>query len=291
MRKIKYFIATILWFVPDAIMLRIQYFVKLKRKLSLRNPKRFTEKLQWYKAYYRDPQMLRCTDKYLVRSFVIERLNDDKILNRLYQVCNNAKEIDFDNLPNSFVIKTSDGGNGDNIYVCTDKSKIDKAKIIKLVNSWRNKHYDKISREWAYRGAKSSRIIVERYLHDRNNQDGSIDDYKFLCYDGKFRFLWVDKDRYTKHKRGFWDQDLNFLAGVYSDHPTFENPPQLPANISDMIKIAEKLAHGFPFARVDLYNIEGKIYFGEITFYPCCGYVKYYPDSFDYELARYFNIQ
>ena len=134
-------------------------------------------------------------------------------------------------------------------------------------------------------------MIVEKYLEDDMNQDGSIDDYKFLCFDGKFRYLWIDKNRYSNHKRGFWNENLDFLDDVYSDWPTFEKGEiDLPSNIQQMISFSEKLAEGFPFARVDWYNIKGKIVFGEITFYPWSGYVKFTPDSFDFELGRYFNI-
>lgn len=290
-RKIKYSIAKALYFVPTSIMVRIQYAIKMRRWLNLHNPQRFTEKIQWYKAYYHNPEMLDCTDKFLARKVCERKLGTTKYLNELYQICNSATEIDFDSLPNSFVIKTTDGGNGDNIYICHNKSNINKSDVINLINNWRNKKYDIISREWAYKGARSSRIIIEKLLVDPNSSDGSIDDYKFLCYDGKFQYLWVDKDRYTNHRRGFWDRDLNFLKHVYSDHPTFDNPPQLPSNISEMISIAEQLAKGYPFARIDLYNIQGNIIFGEITFYPWSGYVKYTPDAFDYELGAYFKVE
>lgn len=289
-RKIKYCIAKILAFIPTPMMLRLQYAVKMRRVLHLAAPQRFTEKIQWYKAFYRDEKMLDCTDKYLVRRFCSERLGTEKYLNSLYQVCDDAKDIEFEKLPNSFVIKTTDGGNGDNVYICHNKELLDKSSVINLVNSWRNKKYDIISREWAYKGARNSRIIVEKLLVDPDNEDGSIDDYKFLCYDGVFRFLWVDKCRYANHKRGFWDRELNFLYNVSSDHPTFDEPPALPHNISEMIVVAERLATGFPFARIDLYNIKGDIIFGEITFYPWSGYIKFSPDSFDYTLAQYFKI-
>lgn len=290
-RRIKYFIAQLLSFLPDAAMLHLQYFIKLHRRLHLKNPVRFTEKIQWYKAYYHNPRMLPCTDKYLVRAYVTEVLGNDRYLNTLYQVCDRADEIDFDALPQQFVIKTTDGGNGDNVFICTDKSHICREDVVRLVNSWRNKKYYTISREWAYRGAKQSRIIVERYLEDPSSKDGSIEDYKFLCFDGKFRYLWVDKNRYSNHRRGFWNESLQFLPDVKSDHPTFDVAPQLPSNIQEMICVAEQLSADFPFARVDLYNIEGRIYFGEITFYPWSGYVQYTPDSFDFELGRWFCVR
>lgn len=288
-KKIKYAIFNALRFIPDSIMLRAQYFVKLRRWLRLNDPKRFTEWLQWYKAYYRNEEMPQCTDKYLVRYYVSGILGGEDYLNKLYQVCDKAEEIDFASLPARFVIKTTDGGNGDNIFICKDKRQIAVVEVVKLVNSWRHKHYENLSREWAYTGAKDSRIIVEEYLEDEESLDGSIDDYKFLCFNGKFRYLWIDKNRYSDHRRGFWDENLNFMPNVVSDHPTFDNPPALPKNIQEMIALSEKLSSKFLFARVDWYNIKGKIIFGEITFYPWSGYVQYTPDSFDYELGQYFE--
>ena len=287
-----FLIAKSLFWVPDMMMLKLQYRIKMGRSLNTKNPQRYTEKLQLYKAHYHNPEMLECVDKYTVREFVKRRLGTDRYLNTLFQVADTADGIDFDSLPNKFVLKTTDGGDGANVLVCTDKSELDIDETIRKVNSWRNKKYYIVSREWAYKGAKQSRVIAEAYLEDDANADGSIDDYKFLCFDGKFRYLWVDKDRFSHHKRGFWDENLQFLQGVYSDWPTFDgNGIDLPENIQEMIELSEKLAAGFPFARIDWYNIKGKITFGEVTFYPWSGYVQYTPDSFDYELGKYFNIK
>ena len=290
--KLLFLIAKSLFWVPDMMMLKLQYRIKMGRSINTKNPQRYTEKLQLYKAHYHNPEMLECVDKYTVREFVKRRLGTDRYLNTLFQVADTADGIDFDSLPNKFVLKTTDGGDGANVLVCTDKSKLDIDETIRKVNSWRNKKYYIVSREWAYKGAKQSRVIAEAYLEDDANADGSIDDYKFLCFDGKFRYLWVDKDRFSHHKRGFWDETLQFLQGVYSDWPTFdENGIDLPENIQEMIELSEKLAAGFPFARIDWYNIKGKITFGEVTFYPWSGYVQYTPDSFDFELGKYFNIK
>ena len=293
-RKILYLIARALFFLPDSWMLSLQYFIKNKRVLHLKDPKRFTEKLEHYKIHYRNEEMQICTDKYAVREYVQKKLGTDKYLNTLYQVCERAEDIDFNNLPNQFVIKTTDGGNGVNIIVCRDKSTLDINQTISKIKGWKSIDYEVLSREWVYdwakRGDRKPKVIVEQYLESKENADGSIDDYKFLCYDGKFRFLWIDKNRYSNHKRGFWNEKLEFLEGVYSDHPTFDHAIPLPENIQEMIEVAEKLANGFPFARVDLYNINGKIYFGEITFYPWSGFVTFTPDSFDYELGKYLDI-
>ena len=276
--------------VPDKFMLPLQYYIVLHRWPDMKLPKRFTEKIQCYKAFYRNEQMLDCVDKYAVRQYVERKLGTTQYLNELYQVCNNAGEIDFESLPQKFVIKTTDGGNGDNVYICHDKNAIDVEATVALVDSWRNKKYYAVSREWAYKGAKKSQVIVEQLLESDENADGSIDDYKFMCFNGKFRYLWVDKNRYSDHRRGFWNENLEFMPGVRSDHPTFDIAPKLPENILEMVALAEKLAEDFPFVRVDFYNIKGKIYFGEITFYPWSGYVQYTPDEFDFELGSNFKL-
>ncbi|MCM1139925.1 MAG: hypothetical protein NC453_15270 [Muribaculum sp.] len=142
-------------------------------------------------------------------------------------------------------MKTTDGGNGDNVLIVRSKRKLNVEQTIKTINSWQNKKYYIISREWAYIGAKNSRIIIEEFLEDPNSNSGSIDDYKFLCFGGKFKYLWIDKGRFYNHKRGFWDKELNFLPNVVSEHPTFDIPPQLPDNIRKMVEVAEFLAKGF----------------------------------------------
>lgn len=211
------------------------------------------------------------------------------ILNKLFQVCDNAEDIDYDSLPEKFVIKTTNGGNGDNVLIVKNKSALNIHETNRMINSWLKKNYSSVSREWAYADASSHpRIVIEKFLESVDTQN-SLDDYKFLCFNGKFRYLWVDKSRFVHHRRGFWDKDLNFMPDVKSDHPTFENAPALPENIKEMVSIAEALSEGFPFVRVDLYNVDGRIYFGEMTFYPWSGYVQFMPDEFDITLGSEFK--
>lgn len=276
-------------FLPQSLIIRLEYFYHLHRNPNIKKPSRFTEWIQCYKLFYRNKTMFACVDKYEVRKYVTQK-GCGKYLNILYQVCDDANDINYDDLPEKFVVKTTDGGNGDNVYICKNKNIINRQEVNDLVNGWRNKDVGITSGEWAYTGCKGSRIIVEQYLEDPNSIDGSIDDYKLLCYNGKFRYLWVDHNRYSNHRRGFWNEKLIFLKDVRSDHPTFEIEPQLPSNIDEMINVAEILSNGFPFARVDFYNISGKLYFGEITFYPWSGYVQYTPDNFDFELGKYFKL-
>lgn len=281
-------ILNMLSWVPDSIMLRFQYRIQLGRWPDFKHPKRFTEKLQLYKMKYRNPIMHQCVDKYEVRKYV-ESKGLGHILNELYGVYNSPEDIDFSKLPNQFVIKTTDGGGGLNVIVVKDKSKEDIQTIYEKLRLWLNnkKSAAAAGREWAYISDYPSRIIIEKYLEDKTG-GGNLSDYKFMFFDGVFKCLWIDKDRYTNHHRGFWNENFSFLSNVKSDHDTFENPPRLSDNILNMKSIAEKLAEGFPYARIDLYDVNGEIFFGEITYYPWSGYVQFTPDSFDYQLGSYF---
>ena len=275
--------------VPDAIMLRVQYRIKMGFWPDFKHPKRYTEKLQLYKMKYRNPVMHQCVDKYEVRKYV-ESKGLGHILNELYGVYNKPEDIDFSVLPHSFVIKTTDGGGGLNVIVVKDKETADYNDILEKLNLWNHRKKGSVNagREWAYYGGYPSRIIIEKYLEDRVG-GGNLSDYKLMFFAGKFKVLWVDRDRYTDHHRGFWDESLFFLPEVYSDHDTFKTPPTLPAAMQEMIKVGEKLSEDFPYARIDLYDVDGNVVFGEITFYPWSGYVKFTPDSFDYQLGSFFK--
>ena len=284
----RFTILRLLAWVPDSLMLRLQYRMKMGFWPNFTHPTRYTEKLQLYKMRYRNPVMYQCVDKYEVHKYV-EKKGLGNILNNIYGIYDKVEDIDFAKLPSKFVAKTTGGGGGENVAVVRDASNTDLEALRAKLDLWQKDMGASYGREWAYDGIKKNRIIIEELLEDDENADGSIDDYKMMCFDGKFKSLWIDKGRYSDHHRGFWDENLNFLPNVFSDHDTFKEPPTLPYNMNEMVKIAEKLSADFPYARVDLYNIRGRIVFGEITFYPWSGYVKFTPDEFDYELGGYFT--
>ncbi|MGT2681929.1 ATP-grasp fold amidoligase family protein [Streptococcus porci] len=284
-QKMRFTILRLLKFIPDRIMLKIQYRIKLKRKLDLNNPKRYTEKIQWYKLYYRNPVMMECVDKYSVRNY-IHRKGLDDTLNKLYQVVNSPDDIDFSKLPAKFIIKTTNGS-GTNIIV-KDKSKLDIEKTKRELSDFLQMAEASAGREWAY-GGSSKKIIIEELLEDTSNEDNGISDYKFLCFNGKPEYVVYDKDRFSNHKRNFYDMEWNYIK-VDSDCPCFEDSVEKPANFDEMIKVAEILSSDFPAVRVDLYNIKGRVVFGELTFYPWSGYVQYDPDSFDFDLGKKFIL-
>lgn len=275
-------------FIPDSLMLPLQYRIKLGRKLNLKNPKRFTEKLQWYKMNYRNPIMHKCVDKYLVREYVKSK-GLEKILIPLIGYYKSIDEIEWDKLPEKFVIKTTHGGGGLNVLVCPNKKKLD-YKSIKQKFYFKNKPVptNTLGREWAYYGIKPG-IAVEELLINNENPMAGVNDYKIFCFGGIPKYVVVDVDRFIGHKRNFYDTNWQNL-NVESDCPAVNRDIKKPQNFQEMLKIASKLSEDFPFVRVDLYNCSGKIYFGELTFYPWSGYVQYKPDSFDFELGKQFIL-
>ena len=275
--------------LPDSVMLPLQYRIKLGRKLNLHNPQRFTEKLQWYKINYRDPVMHQCVDKYLVRDFVKEKGLED-ILVPLIGKYNSIDEVKWDILPDQFVIKTTHGGGGLCVVVCNRKKDIS-------YNEVREKLYcgptpvksNTMGREWAYYGLQPG-LVVEELLINRENPEAGINDYKFFCYNGRAKYIIVDVDRYIGHKRNFYDRDWNNLH-ITSDCPAADREIERPENLDEMLTIAEKLSEDFPYVRVDLYDVDGNVYFGELTFYPWSGYVQYTPDEADFLFGEDFVIK
>lgn len=287
-QKTRFVILKLLSFLPDAIMLKWQYRIKMGRKLNLQNPCRYTEKLQWYKSYYRNPLMGQCVDKYEVRKY-LESKGVASILNVLYGVYDSADDINFDVLPDRFVVKTTDGGGGENIIICRDKSLINTSEIRQELSQWMNKKNINAGREWAYTCITKSRIIIEEYLENEDNPEAGIADFKIFCFDGKPYCIVYDIDRYIEHKRNFYDLNWNCLS-VSSDCLSFEDSTVKPEGLERMLKVAEVLSEGFPFVRVDLYYLRGRVYFGELTFYPWSGYVQFNPDNFDYILGEQFVL-
>ena len=278
------FILNCLRFVPDSLMLKMQYRIKLHRSLNLKNPKRFTEKIQWYKINYRNPIMHQCVDKFNVREF-LKNKGLENILIPLIGKYESIQDVNFDKLPDSFVIKTTHGGGGLNVVICQDKSKLKIEEIKEKLYFQPNKTKKmSMGREWAYIGLVPG-IVVEELLVNKENPEAGVNDYKIFCYNGKPEYLVVDVDRYIGHKRNFYKADWTRMD-VSSDCPQADKDIPKPENFEKMLSIASKLSSDFPFVRVDLYNVNGKIYFGELTFYPWSGYVQFTPDDIDFELGN-----
>lgn len=273
-------------FVPDKTMIKLQYKISTGRTLNLKNPKRFTEKLQWYKLYYRNPLMTQCSDKYGVRQYVSSKGYED-ILVPLYGVYNRAEDIDFEKLPDKFVLKTTNSSHTN--ILCEDKSKLDINNTIITLNKWLTKKSSKLGREWSYYNIKP-RIICEKYLDKDENND--LVDYKFFCFNGEPFCLYVIVNRFINDgiKLGIYDTNFDKLPYRRSDIKGLNVDVSKPKNFEKMIEIARNLSKDFPQVRVDLYNIDGEIYFGELTFYDGSGYKGYIPDEFDFILGEKFQL-
>lgn len=273
-------------FIPDKPMIKLQYKIATGRKLNIKKPTRFSEKLQWYKLYFRDPLITQCADKYGVREYISSKGHGD-ILVPLYGVYDKAEDIDFDKLPSRFVLKTTNGSHTN--ILCDDKSKLDKETTIKTLNTWLKKRSSKLGREWAYYDIKP-KIICEKYLDKDSNND--LIDYKFFCFNGEPFCLYVIVERFLKDglKLGIYDTDFKKLPYRRADINGLTKDAVKPKNFDRMLEIAKDLSKDFPHVRVDFYNIDGEIYFGELTFYDGSGYKGFIPDEFDIILGDKFNL-
>jgi hypothetical protein len=277
-----------LQFIPAKLMLRIQYRLKMDYKLNLKNPKRFTELIQVYKLYYKNPIMINCVDKYKVRAFVKHK-GFGSILNELYGVYDSVSQIDFSLLPSEYIVKLTNGGGGNNVFIVNENnhSKIDDIKNeIKIAMK---KKHKSAGREWVYNYIKP-RIIIEKLLINDENPDSGIQDYKLFCFYGVPKYIVVDVDRFIGHKRNIYDTEWNNL-NIQTDCDVFNYEMDKPKELNQLLEVSSVLSSDFPFVRVDLYINRGKIVFGELTFFPWSGYVKFFPESFDYELGSHLKTK
>ena len=288
-REYRIKILNLLSFIPDKIMIKIQYRLKTGRKLNLKNPQRFSEKLQLYKLNYKNNLMCTCVDKFEVRDYVMSK-GLGNILNEIYGVYDKPEDIDFDKLPNQFVLKDTLGGGGNSVIIVKDKNNENISKIIEQTKKWISTSVNIKSpgRERVYDG-KKHRIIIEKYL---DYEDNDLPDYKFFCFNGKPFCLYYINGRTKKSgiNLGIFDCNFNQMPYYIADKNILNINPSKPENFNDMLEIAKKLSEVFPHVRVDLYNIHGKIIFGEMTFFDASGYQKFSPDNFDYILGEQFKI-
>lgn len=254
-------------------------------KLNLDNPKSFNEKIQWLKLNYKNPLLTKCADKYAVREYVKEKIGEEYLI-PLLGVWDSPDDIDFDALPNQFVLKVN-WGSGQNIIV-KDKSKLNieeaKEKLRKWVKKESNHYYDFL--EWAYKDIQP-KITCEKYIEQ---MDGKLIDYKFFCNWGEPKFLFLGIDRYIDTKFNFYDLDWNLLP-VKNHYKVSTTPIPKPKNYDKMLELSKKLSADFPFVRVDLFEIDEKIYFGELTFYHFNGTEPFEPVKWDYKFGDMIDIE
>jgi len=272
------------FFMSDIQSINFMFKHKLNRKLDLNNPIKYNDKLQWLKLIWYDPYAKVCADKYTVRE-IVEKEIGSEYLNELYAAYDNVHDINIDGLPNSFVLKVT-SGSGFNI-LCLDKNKVNWKNEYKKIQRWMNFDYSLKGREWVYKGLKP-RIVCEKYLSDE--QGNPPMDYKIYCFNGVPKLIQVDIDRFGAHLQNFYDVDWNFRdVRIWCD-----NNKSLviskPINLDKMIEISRTLSKPFPHVRVDLYNLNGKIIFGELTFFHLNGYAKFKDDSLELEMGNWLDL-
>lgn len=270
--------------LPGKFYLKLLYRRVFGKKLNLNSPRTFNEKLQWLKLFDRNPEYTKMADKALAKEYVSGIIGAEYIIPTL-GVWNKFDDINFDELPNQFVLKcTHDSGS---VYICKDKEQLDIKSLRKLFNKALKKNIFYIAQEWCYKNVKP-RIIAEKYMQD--GQSGDLKDYKLMCFNGKVKCSFVCLNRFKDGLNvDFYDLDWKKMPFIrkYPDSGTYS---KCPKNYELMINFAEKLSIKMSFARIDFYEINGFLYFGEITFYPGSGMEMFVPQEWDYILGNWIHL-
>lgn len=276
--------------LPDKPCLCLLYWARMGSRLNLKNPRTFNEKLQWLKLYNRRPEYTTMVDKYEVKAYVASVIGEEYIIPTL-GVWDRFEDIDFDALPDRFVLKCTHDSGG--LVIVRDKSQLDrKAAKSKIERSLQNDYYLH-GREWPYKNIKP-RIIAEQYMSDGGDQTdiGDLTDYKCMCFHGNVENIFTMSERYSESglKLTVFDKDWNRLSLGRNGSRSKEEIAR-PKNLEKMILLAEKLSQGIPFLRVDFYEVAGKLYFGELTFFPASGMKHFSPESWDLELGQLIDLR
>ncbi|MBO7303961.1 MAG: glycosyl transferase [Clostridia bacterium] len=270
----------------DKRYLRLNYWVRMKRKLDLENPKTFNEKLQWLKLYDRKPIYTTMVDKYEAKKYVADIIGEEHIVPTL-GVWESFDEIDFDSLPNQFVLKCTHDSGG--LVICRDKTALDMVAAKKKIERSLKRNYFWQSREWPYKELKP-RIIAEKYMEDEETSE--LRDYKFFCFDGKPELLFIATARQSEveeTKFDFFDMDFNLLPFT-NGHPNASVTPEKPRQFEKMQELAAKLSVGVPQLRVDFYEVNGAVYFGELTLFHWGGTMPFKPECWDAKLGSMIKL-
>ena len=267
--------------MDDETYLKIAYRIKMGKKLNLKAPETFNEKLQWLKLHDRNPLYTNLVDKYEAKKYVAEKIGEQYIIPTL-GVWNHFDEIDFDTLPNQFVLKCTHDSGG--LVIVKDKEKLDKKAAKHKIESCLKHNFFWGQREWPYKNIRP-RIIAEQYLEDDLISEELID-YKLMCFNGKVKCSFTCTNRYSKDglRVTFYDYNWNKMP-FERKYPADEVGVPKPRTYKKMVQFAEKLSEELTFSRIDFYELGDKLYFGEITFYPGSGFEQFKPIEWDYKLG------
>jgi len=274
-RAFVYSLPETLW--AEYLVAFLYYFVNIRKFPNLKTPKNFNEKTLWRRLNEREIDYAKYVDKYEVRKHIEKTIGNDCLV-PVIGVYENAEEIDFNSLPNKFIIKTTHGSGGN--IVCIDKSNFNWVEAKNKVKEYLKTSYYRQTREFGYKNIKP-RVICEELLED------NIIDYKFFCYDGEPKFIEIDTNRYTGHLRSFYKANWEEVKNAKMTYPNIpSNMLEKPSQYDKMLEICRILSAEFNFVRVDLYHTNNKIYFGELTFFHTGGVEKIIPEEFNIELAK-----
>ena len=260
--------------LPDKIYIKLCYRCHLGKRLNLKEPRTYNEKLQWLKLYNRRPEYTDLVDKYRVREYVKEKIGEEYLI-PLLGVWDCADAIEFDLLPDQFVLKCTHDSGG--VVICKKKAKLDIQETKKKLDKFMRRDFYRLHREWPYKNVPH-RIIAEKYMVDESGTQ--LKDYKFFCFDGEPKALFVATDRNIDTRFDFYDMDFVHMD-VTNGHENADKEIGKPAGFEEMKSLARILSKGMPHVRVDFYDIKGKIYFGELTFFHWSGFVPFVPESYD----------
>lgn len=276
--------------LSDRKYLELIFQLKLGYKLNLDNPQTFCEKLQWLKLYNRNPEYVKMVDKIEAKKYVASIIGEKYVV-PTYAIYNDVDEIDFDALPNRFVLKTTHAGGSVGVVICHDKARFDKRAALDNLRIAMKRDHSKLGREWVYSEIKP-RIIAEQLLEVRPDFIGDIPDYKWYCFNGEPKFCQVIQNRTTNETIAFFDTDWNHLdfVGLSINACPAVALPIKPANLDEQVKIARELSKGMPFTRIDLYESLGNTYFGEVTLYPASGFGRFRPDQYNEMLGAMIKL-
>ena len=270
----------------DALFIKMKWKLRMDYPLNLNNPQTFNEKLQWLKLYDRKPIYTKMVDKYEAKKYVADIIGEEYIIPTL-AVYDRVEDIVFDKLPNQFVLKWTHDSGG--IVICKDKSKLNVAEAYKKLKKGERSHYYWRSREWSYKNVKP-RIIAEQYMEDSKTSE--LRDYKFFCFDGEVKALFIATDRQKKGeetKFDFFDADFNHLPFT-NGHPNADIPPAKPDMFESMKVLAGKLSKGIHQLSVDFYEVDSRVYFGELTFSHWSGMKPFVPKEWDYTFGEWIKL-
>lgn len=268
----------------DKLYLRIRYRIVMGKCLNLKHPSTFCEKIQWLKINSRNPEYTKFVDKIMVKDIVGDIIGKEYIIPTL-GVWDCFDDIDFDLLPNQFVLKTNHSGGSCGVYICKDKNSFNINEAKAAMNLSLKKELFPLLREYPYKGIVP-KIFAEKYM--KNGSDAELQDYKFYCFNGRPEYCQLIANRQTKETIDFYDMNWEHqpFCGL---NPECENSGMVvykPAKFDEMILIATKLSKNIPFVRIDLYYINDKVYFGEMTFFPSSGFGKFTPEEWDAKLGK-----